>query len=285
MLGIDAKTQLFGLIGYPLAQTHSPRLQNAALSAMGLNGVYLAMPTAPERLASAVGAMRAWPVGGFNVTVPHKVAVMEFLDAISPEAERIGAVNTISREGDRLVGHNTDHVGFLAMLAGIPLPERAIILGAGGSSRAVAFALASVGVGEILFAVRRAGASREVVSSLRFPDVGWQEVLFGSPALRSALPGTCLVVNTTPVGMAPEIDASALDADALALLPPQAAVLDLVYSPAETRLLRLARERGHPTRNGLTMLIAQAAAAFSIWTGVQAPEKAWHDALHGILEH
>ncbi len=284
MPGIDARTQLFGLIGYPLGHTLSPPLHNAALAAAGLNGVYLALPTPPEGLAGAVAAMRSWPIGGLNVTVPHKVAVMPLLDAITPDAQRIGAVNTIARDGDRLIGHNTDHLGFLAMLEGLPVPERAVILGAGGSSRAVAFALVSAGLRTITFAVRRPGASQEVVAAMDAPHVRWQEAAFGSSDLTAALEEAGLVINTTPVGMAPERDATPLEGADLARLPAGAAVLDLIYNPSETRLMRLAQARGLAARNGLPMLIAQAAAAFSIWTGRQAPESAWQDALHGIME-
>ncbi len=284
MPAIDARTQLFGLIGYPLGHTLSPALHNAALAATGVNGVYLALPTPPERLADALAAMRAWSVAGLNVTVPHKVAVMPFLDAIAPEAERIGAVNTVSREGDRLIGHNTDFQGFLAMLDGVAKLERAVILGAGGSSRAIAYALVQAGAKTVTFAVRRPGASQDVVAAMGAPDVRWQEVRFASPELDAALEGADVLVNTTPVGMSPHIDDSPLDSRGLARLPSHAAVLDLIYNPSETRLMRLAKERGLQTRNGLPMLIAQAAAAFTIWTGKQAPEAAWQDALHGILE-
>ena len=284
MPGIDAHTQLFGLIGFPLGHTLSPSLHNAALAATGVNGVYLALPTPPERLADALSAMRAWPIAGLNVTVPHKVAVMPLLEAITPEAERIGAVNTISREGDRLIGHNTDYKGFLAMLDGLPVPEHAVILGAGGSSRAVAYALVSAGTRAITFAVRRPASSQEVVAAMAAPAVRWEEAAFGSPELHAALATADVLVNTTPVGMAPHADASPLDPTELARLPQGAAVLDLIYNPSETRLMRLAQERGLTARNGLPMLIAQAAAAFTIWTGRQAPESAWQDALHGIME-
>ncbi|MNX11106.1 Shikimate dehydrogenase [compost metagenome] len=284
MPGIDARTQLFGLIGFPLGHTLSPSLHNAALAATGVNGVYLALPTPPERLADALSAMRAWPIAGLNVTVPHKVAVMPLLEAITPEAERIGAVNTISREGDRLIGHNTDFKGFLAMLDGLPVPERAVILGAGGSSRAVAYALVAAGTRAITFAVRRPGSSQDVVATMASPAVRWEEAAFGSPELHAALSTADVLVNTTPVGMTPHVDASPLDATELARLPHGAAVLDLIYTPSETRLMRLAQERGLIARNGLPMLIAQAAAAFTIWTGRQAPESAWQDALHGIME-
>lgn len=279
MLAIDARTRLFGLIGHPLGHSLSPRLHNAALAAAGIDGVYLALPTPPERLAAAVEAMRAWPIGGLNVTVPHKVAVMPLLDEVTPEARRIGAVNTLAREGDRLIGHNTDHLGFRAMLDGLAVPERAVILGAGGSSRAVAFALATAGTHAITFAVRRPGASREVITALDDPAVAWGEVPFASTPLREALAQAGVVVNTTPVGMAPHADASPLGEEALAALPPEAAVLDLVYRPEETRLMRLARARGLMARNGLPMLMAQAAEAFAIWTGQRAPESAWQDAL------
>lgn len=279
MAEFDARTQLFGLIGFPLGHTLSPVLHNAALAATGINGVYLALPTPPERLAEAIGAMRAWPLGGLNVTVPHKVAVMNLLDALTPEARRIGAVNTISRDGDRLIGHNTDHLGFRAMVEGLAVPERAVILGAGGSSRSVAFALVALGVSEIVFAVRRPGASRDVREAMGAGVVLWREVPFASPDLASALGGAGWLINTTPLGMSPELDASPLSEGELSGLPPAAAVLDLIYNPAETRLMREARRRGLEARNGLAMLIAQAAAAFSIWTGREAPASAWRDAL------
>lgn len=282
MLEIDAQTRLYGLIGHPLTETFSPRLHNAALAAAGLNGVYLALPTAPERLAEAIAAMRTWPLGGLNVTVPHKVAVMPLLDAITPAAARIGAVNTIVREGDRLIGHNTDHLGFGAMLAGLAVPERAVILGAGGSSRAVAFALARAGVRAVTFAVRRPGASHAVVAALALPEVAWHEAAFGSPELEAALAAAGWLVNTTPVGMG--ADASPLEARSLARLPRGAVVLDLVTHPAETSLMRRARARGLLARNGHAMLTAQAAAAFAIWTGVDVPEAVWNDALRGILD-
>lgn len=281
---IDAQTRLFGLIGYPLRETLSPRLHNAALAATGLNGVYLALPTPSERLPDAIAAMRTWPLGGLNVTVPHKVAVMPLLDAISPEAQRIGAVNTIAREGDRLIGHNTDHRGFHAMLEGLPVPERAVVLGAGGSSRAVAYALAHAGVRVITFAVRRPGASRDLVDALALPHVRWEEVLMPSAALEKALAAAGWLVNTTPVGMAPALGDAPLDDAMLERLPAGAAVLDLITHPAETLLMRRARARGLVARNGLAMLISQAAAAFTIWTGHEPPETVWKDALRGILE-
>lgn len=276
----DAQTFLLGLIGYPLGHTLSPRLHQAALAFAGLNGVYLALPTPPAGVEDAVRAMRAWRIKGLNVTIPHKEAVIPFLDGLTPRAMRVGAVNTLFWEGDRLMGDNTDTAGFGILIEGLAVAgARVLVLGAGGSARAVADALGERGAREVCFAVRRPGAASELVegfgrafASTRYAEIPWA-------SLDDHLPGADLVVNTTPIGMHPHDAESPLRADQVARLGAHAAVVDLIYRPATTLLLHQARERGLEARNGLVMLMGQAAEAFERWTGERVPLDVWGGAL------
>lgn len=282
---VDAATFLLGLIGYPLGHTLSPRLHQAALAAAGLNGVYLALPTPPEHLEDAVRGMRAWKVRGMNVTIPHKVAVIPFLDGLTPGAELVGAVNTLYWEGDRLMGDNTDVAGVKALVAGLPVQgRRVLVLGAGGSARSVGVALGDLGAAEVDFLVRRPGAAQSLVVRLteafpatRVAERPWEEA---GDRLRAA----DLVINTTPLGMEPNDADAPLTPEQVALLPAHAAVLDLIYRPATTRLMREAARRGLETRNGLPMLIAQAQAAFERWTGRHVSLDVWERSLEGLAE-
>lgn len=279
----DADTFLLGLIGYPLGHTLSPRLHQAALAAAGLNGVYLALPTPPERLEDAVRGVRAWRLRGLNVTIPHKVAVIPFLDGLTPGAELVGAVNTLFWQGDRLIGDNTDVAGVKALLAGREVAGRSVlVLGAGGSARSVGVALGQLGAGRVAFLVRRPGSGQELVDRLAgaFGAMGVSEQPW--EAAVDLLATADLVINTTPIGMEPHGEASPLTADQVALLPPHAAVMDLVYRPATTGLMRHAAARGLVTRNGLPMLVAQAQAAFERWTGQAVPLEVWERSLEGL---
>ncbi len=280
----DAATFLLGLIGYPLGHTLSPRLHQAALAAAALNGVYLALPTPPERLEDAVRGIRAWQVRGMNVTIPHKVAVIPFLDGLTPGAELVGAVNTIYWDGDRLMGDNTDVAGVKALAAGLAVAgRRVLVLGAGGSARSVGVALGQLGASEVTFLVRRPGAAAELVArlseafeGLRVVEAPWERAV-------ECLTAADLVFNTTPIGMEPHAGASPLSAEELVSLPAHAAVLDLVYRPTTTRLMELAAARGLESRNGLRMLMAQAQAAFERWTGRDVPMDVWERSLEGLV--
>lgn len=280
---VDADTFLLGLIGYPLGHTLSPRLHQAALAAAGLNGVYLALPTPPEHLADAVRGVRAWRLRGVNVTIPHKVAVIPLLDALTPGARLVGAVNTLYWEGDRLVGDNTDVAGVKALADGVPVAgRRVLVLGAGGSARSVGVALGQLGAAEVTFQVRRPGAARDLVASLKEAFAAMRALEAPREAADASLGSVDLVINTTPLGMEPHAEASPLSREQVALLPTHAAVLDLVYRPTSTRLMQLAAGRGLLTRNGLPMLVAQAQAAFERWTGRQVPLDVWERSLEGL---
>lgn len=267
---IGAKTKLFGIIGYPLGHTLSPALHNAAFAAAGLDAVYLALPVEPGTLADAITGARALRISGLNVTVPHKVAVRGMVDELTPEARAAGAVNTLCWRGERLVGHNTDIAGYEAMLRVAGLGAEAVILGAGGSARAVGCALQRAGV-HVTVAARSLGQAQALADTLTDPDLAPLRAVDLAGVSR-LFPAVDLVVNCTPVGMSPAADASPLDEAALSRLPAHAVVHDLVYRPLETRLLALARARDLRTVDGGVMLVAQAAAAFAVWTGLEPPQ-------------
>lgn len=277
---IDAETFLLGLLGYPLDHTLSPSLHNAALAASRLNGVYLALATPPESLPDALRALRAWRVHGLNVTLPHKVAVIPLLDGLTAVAEGVGAVNTLFWQGDRLIGDNTDVTGFKVLSEGlVVMGGRVLVLGCGGSARAVGWALGQLGAGSVAFAARRAGSARALCDALTraFPATRFTEASYAT--LEGPLASADLLVNTTPVGMKrPDAD-SPLAPLQLACLPDHAAVLDLVYGRAPTRLLVESRARGLIARDGRAMLAAQAQASFERWTGVHVERSVWEGVL------
>ncbi len=278
-------TKRIHLLGHPVSHSVSPAFQQAALDSCSIDAVYTALDVTQEELPAAVGSLRDPDVLGANVTVPHKEAVFPLLDSVSEEARLIGAVNTIHNRDGALEGHNTDARGFLAALreeAGFEPRGRAVlILGAGGSARAVAVALAGEGVSSVVIAnrtVERAVVLAELVRSL---GVQAQAIALGPANIREA--GQCdLVVNCTSLGMTggPGPDETPISAE---LIPPDALVCDLVYNPRETPLLREAASAGARTLGGLPMLVYQGAASFEIWTGVAAPAQVMFAAAEAAL--
>ena len=254
-----------GLIGYPLGHSLSPKIHSAALNAYGLQGEYSLFPIAPDDiqgLKDLLACVRNDEILGLNVTIPHKQNVIPLLDELTPTAQAIGAVNTISVRNGKLVGDNTDAPGFLTDLGGLKTSEvsKALVLGAGGSARAVVYALIHDGW-DVTLSARRPEQARDLASNYHLPI---------TTDLRLAT--FDLLVNTTPLGMAPNVDTSPWP-DHLPF-PKDAAVYDLVYNPRETKLVRDARAQGLPARAGLGMLIEQAALAFEIWTGHRPPREA-----------
>ncbi len=259
-----------GLTGYPLDHSLSPKLHNAALKAAGLQGYYDLFAVPPEdavSLATLLEQVRLGALHGLNVTIPHKKRVIPYLDELTPTAKTIGAVNTIWLRNGRLHGDNTDAPGFMRdveRFLGHHSGKRpfALILGAGGSARAVVYALASAGWGVTVAArqlIQAKGLTAAMVEHVSGPLTA---VPLTVEALRGIIPG--LLVNCTPLGMAPAMNASPWP-DGLPL--PETAVYDLVYNPRETRLVRDARAAGLPATTGLGMLQEQAALAFTRWTG------------------
>lgn len=252
-----------GLIGYPLSHTLSPAMHTAALRALGLEGGYLALETPGEALAWRMEEVRR-EYRGVNVTVPHKEAVMPYLDFLSPEARSIGAVNTIVNREGRLEGYNTDAPGFLKGLeeAGIEYRGvKALILGAGGAARAIAWALRQAGA-----QVRIANRTLERAAQLQ-REFGLGEVTDDELVLSGMARSSELIVNTTTVGLQ-DPTATPLRAECF---PERGTVVDIVYNPPETRLLREARAAGLKTLGGLPMLVWQGALAFELWTGLLPP--------------
>ncbi len=275
-----------GLTGWPLVHSLSPQLHNAALTAAGLRGEYALYPLPPgdiDGLAALLARLRAGKLHGLNVTIPHKQVIVPLLDALTPAAQAIGAVNTVINgqwsmvNGQRfrqeaqfpaLVGDNTDAPGFLRdvrRFLGDGFGQRpfALLLGAGGSARAVAYALAQEGWA-VTVAARQLRQAQALVDDLAEKVTGrLTAVTLTADALAGLEPG--LLVNCTPLGMAPHPDATPWP-EALPL--PQTAVYDLIYNPPETSLVRQARAAGLPAITGYGMLLEQAALAFARWTGI-----------------
>jgi shikimate dehydrogenase len=253
------------IIGWPVEHSLSPVMHNAAFRATGLDWVYVPLPVPPHALPAAIEGMRALGIAGANVTMPHKLAVVDHLDEVSGEAIRIGAVNVIVRApGDRLIGANTDGAGFLRFLetsAGVRVRGKtALLLGAGGAARAVAVAFADAG-GTVVIAARDAGAGAEAAAA-----AGGGAAAISFDGASDAAARADLIVNATPVGS----DGAELVVPA-DCIEPRHTVVDLIYSPPETPLLAAARSRGALAHNGLGMLVDQAALAFELWTGTPAP--------------
>ena len=266
---ITGKTRLLAVIGAPIGHSLSPIIQNAALHAAGLDYVYTALPVRADALASAVRGLRDAGIAGFNVTIPFKTEIIPLLDALSEDARRIQAVNTVAIEDGRMVGHNTDVAGFLAGFAerGIALTgKKAVLIGAGGAARAALWGLLRSGVSSIVIGVRNAAKGAALAADFA-ADGDVRAVSFDDTAWIAACSDADLVVQTTPLGMTPHTEEMPpVDA---AMIKPSAVVYDLIYTPAETRFLREARARGCETINGETMLVAQGAEAFHLWTGVR----------------
>ena len=267
---ITGKTKILGVIGAPIAHSLSPIIQNAALHEAGLDYVYTAFPVHREALASAVCGLRDAGVAGFNVTIPFKTEIMPLLDALSEDAQRIRAVNTVVIASDgKMTGHNTDVTGFLAgfVAHGIALAgKRAVLIGAGGAARAALWGLLRSGVSSVCIGVRNLIKGEALCTDFA-ADGTLAAYCFDDPRFRNELCAADIVVQTTPIGMSPQTEA--IPPVDPAAIRPSAAVYDLIYTPAETAFLRAAAAHGCTTINGETMLVMQGAEAFSLWTGVR----------------
>jgi shikimate dehydrogenase len=271
-----------GLIGYPLAHSLSPKIHTAALKACGLEGDYSLFPIRPDDkqgLKDLLARVRSGETTGLNVTIPHKQNVIQFMQELTPTAQAIGAVNTIYYRNNKLIGENTDAPGFLSDLkrlignreSGIGNRNSVLVLGAGGSARAVVYALLNDGWAVTLFA-RRLEQAQQLANSLK------QHVLRVTDKIsNNEFSNIALIVNTTPLGMTPNTDQSPWPEK---LSFPDAAIYDLVYNPRETKLVKDAHAQGLNATSGLGMLIEQAALAFEIWTGQSPPREAMFDAVN-----
>jgi shikimate dehydrogenase len=274
---ITGKSNIVGLIGWPTGHSVSPRMHNAAFVALGLEWCYVPLPVATEpatRIGEAVRGVRALGLRGANVTVPHKQAVMPHLDQLSASAQVIGAVNTIIVQPDgQLLGDNTDAPGFIADLRdnGIePKDQRVLVLGAGGSARAIVYGLATAGAASITIANRTLPRAHELAASLQQHTPACPLQACSLPDdLATVAAASDLIINCTSLGMSPNIDGLPWLPD----LPfrPDQAVYDLVYNPRQTRLLAQAQGDGAHAVGGIGMLVWQGAIAFERWTGMTPP--------------
>lgn len=280
-MDINAQTQFCGVIGNPVEHSLSPAIHNAAFQKLGLNFVYLAFRV--EAIGEAIKGLRA--LGNFrgaSVTIPHKVAAVPFLDSVEPTARYIGAINTIVAEGGTLTGYNTDAIGALRALreSGAALKgNQVVMLGSGGAARAIAFALGTeAGVGRLTILgiddQERAALARDLQSKT---GMAVQESRLDEGALRKILPDTHVLIHCTPMGMPPKVDETAVSP---ALLHAGLTVMDIVYNPRDTQLLKDAKARGCRTIPGLEMFLHQAAAQFELWTNQAAPA----DVMRAVLE-
>ncbi|HWR56194.1 MAG TPA: shikimate dehydrogenase [Negativicutes bacterium] len=272
---ISGATQVVGLFGHPVSHTLSPAMHNAAFASLNLPYVYLPFAVEPARLAEAVRGIRGLNLRGVNVTIPHKERVMAYLDRVTPEAELIGAVNTIVNDQGVLTGHNTDGAGFVKSLeeqgaTGLQ-NRRVLILGAGGAARSVAVSLALGGAGRIVIAGRTMDKAREIttVISEKISDKCASVLDIKSDRLPGELAEADIIINTTPLGMYPHHEIPPF-VD-LSVCHPGALICDLVYNPKETSLLKAARQRRLETLSGIGMLIWQGVLAFQLWTGQKPP--------------
>lgn len=276
-----AAAKLFVLFGDPVEHSLSPVMQNAALQAAEIDGLYIPWRVKEAGLPTAFASLRGMEnFGGANVTLPHKEQAVALVDTLTQEAASMGAVNTVIARGGRLLGANTDGQAFLRSLheeaAFLPRGKPAVILGAGGAARAVSVSLADAGAEEIVIVnrtIERAQSLAEFVN--RETGVSAIGLGFDDSQMPTRVKDCALVVNATSVGLRPS-DPPPIDPS---LLRPGVLVYDLIYRPRETALLREAKKRGCRVLGGLGMLLYQGALAFELWTGQKPSEEAMRQAL------
>ncbi|MDX2241051.1 MAG: shikimate dehydrogenase [Leptolyngbyaceae cyanobacterium bins.302] len=271
---ITGTTQLLGVIGYPIEHSLSPIMHNAAIAHLEVDCVYLPFLVRPEQLGEAVNGLAAIGVRGFNVTIPHKQMIMRLLSDVSPLAQAVGAVNTVWRQDDRWHGTNTDVTGFLAPLRSLPRDwskTDVVILGNGGAARAVVAGCAELGCGKI----RVFGRDRHKLDQFH---QSWEKSPLAVTletqtwdVLPEYFPTAGLVVNTTPIGMYPQVYQLPVAPELINLLEPGAIAYDLIYTPNPTRFLQRAKHQGATAIDGLEMLVQQGAAALEIWLDQTPP--------------
>jgi len=275
---LDSKTKLLGLIGHPVEHSLSPIMHNEALKDKNLNYIYLAFDVSDENLKYVVDGAKSLGIKGFNVTIPYKVDIMKYLDKIDKEAELIGAVNTVKIENDIAIGYNTDGLGARMSLEeeiGKVEDKNILIIGAGGASRAVAFELAkNNNITIINRTVEKARALSEEISEKLNKTICYNN-------LNIDIKEFDIIIHTTPIGMYPNINTQPLiDTKDI---NENMVVMDLIYNPKETVLLKEAKKQGAKTINGLGMLVYQGAISFEIWTGIKPDVRIMKRALMEVL--
>lgn len=270
---ITGKTKLVGILGWPLGHSLSPIMHNAAFEALHLDYVYVPLPVPPDDLPQAVAGLKAFGFVGANVTIPHKVAIIPYLDELDFSAQLVGAVNTIVIKNGKCIGYNTDAQGFIQSLTAkyVTITDgAAVILGAGGAARAVVSGLITNGIRHITIGARDAVKAKEFVDlfpkNTNIQCCNWHESFFADQVRQCDI-----LINCTPIGMSSHMEAQ-LPIDCKDLKT-NAAVCDLIYNPPLTQLLASAKSRGHIIINGTGMLLEQGLLAFELWTGEFGPRQ------------
>ncbi|GIN55854.1 shikimate dehydrogenase (NADP(+)) [Lederbergia ruris] len=257
--------KLYGVIGDPIGHSLSPVMHNREFKELGMNAHYHPFHIKGADLETAIKGMKAIGVEGFNITIPHKTAIIPYLDQIDPLAQAIGAINTVVRENDQWIGFNTDGEGFMRALQAEWKEEleneRVLIIGAGGAAKAIFYTLLSKGIKHVDICNRTVERALNLINSC--PYKGYSSALSFAEA-EDKLNEYTLVIQTTSIGMYPKIDQSPLS---LARLNPQAFVSDIIYNPFQTAFLKHAESQGAQIQNGLGMFVFQGALAFEKWTG------------------
>ncbi|HEY3425983.1 MAG TPA: shikimate dehydrogenase [Negativicutes bacterium] len=278
------KTKAIGIIGWPVGHSLSPLIHNAAFAGLGLDYTYIPLPVQPGQLGQGIAGLKALGFSGANVTVPYKVAVMDYLDEIHASAQLVGAVNTIVVQEGRCIGYNTDAEGFILSLKASQVDisgKNAVLLGAGGAARAVVCGLMEHGIRKVTIGARNAGKAGTFAGTFE-PTVevvgcGWQENIF-----QSALGDCDILIQCTSLGMFPRLhEEPPLDWQKVNC---SATVCDLIYNPRMTQFLLTAAGRGHKVVGGEGMLVEQGAYAFFIWTGQQAPRDIMYKIINEQFE-
>ena len=282
---INGHTEVCGVIGYPVKHTFSPFMHNSAFKECGINAVYLAFEVAPENLKDAVLGLRALGIKGFNVTIPHKENIIRHLDELSDEAKFLGAVNTVAVRGSKLVGFNTDGLGFIDSLKSDlkmnPKGKSVFIFGAGGAARAISFSLAKEKAKRIVLTDIDSEKAAVLADSIsKKTGCAAFAIRFDKNAIKELILNSQLVINASPCGMNIK--------DPLLINPEwlhrNLAVYDIVYSRFETKLLKTALARGVPSSGGINMLLRQGARAFKLWTNHKPPIDVMKKALARALK-
>lgn len=282
--------KLFGILGHPLSHTLSPAMHEAAFQKLGIDAHYIVLELVPAVFKKLMRHTAQLSLSGFNVTVPYKETVMNYLDQILPEARAIGAVNTVFKKGTRWVGTNTDMEGFLRALTkdgGFrPSGKRAVILGAGGAARAVVFGLSREGIREILIADCFPKKAQKIAKDMRklFKRVHYRAVLAGTGEVKDAIQKADVIINATPLGLKAKDPSVVPEAWIPRGRAKKMFFMDLIYNPAQTPFLKIAKKKGHKTLNGLGMLLYQGARALEHWTGRKAPVDVMRQALLQALK-
>ena len=284
---ITGKTKLLGIIGDPVEHSLSPVIHNAAIASLGLDYAYVPFPVKQGDLAQAISGFGVVNLQGFSITIPHKQDIMPLLTEISDDAVNIGAVNTVWRTQAGWKGTNTDVEGFVA-----PLKTRSqdwtqvtpVVLGNGGAARAVIVGLINLGCPEVHVVGRNPDKLARFYQSWQHSTTITSKIkIHNWDNLKSLLPTTDLLVNTTPVGMSPKVDASPVDASLMQKLKPTAIAYDLIYTPNPTQFLKLAAAQGATTIDGLEMLVQQGVAALKIWLQQPVPVDIMRNSLKEYL--